>query len=112
MKVWNWRPRHDVTPFRRNDSRRHRLRQSERAAHRQNPVAHLHAVGIAHLRGRQDAVHFDFDYCQISFLIGTDDFGIMLHARRIIFETDPNAIRLLHYVAVGNDVSLGVDDHA
>ena len=36
----------------------------------------------------------------------------MLHARRIILQPHTNAVRLLHHVAIGDNVSLGIDDHA
>ncbi len=103
---------HDVAPFGRNDSRRHGLRQAERTANGQNPVAHLHAVGIAHLRRRQRAVNVDLDHGQIGFLIGADDLGVMLHAWRIILKPHANAVRLFDHVPVGHDISLGIDDYA
>ena len=36
----------------------------------------------------------------------------MLHAWRIVLQSHADAIRLLDYVAVGDDVSLGIDQNA
>ena len=102
----------DVAALGGNNARRHGLRQAKRAAYGQNPVAHLHAVGIAHLRSRKCAVHLDFDHGEIGFLIGANHLGIVLHARRIVFEAHANAVGLLDHVPVGHDVALGIDDHA
>src|SRR5690242_12388033 len=35
----------------------------------------------------------------------------MQKSRRIILQPDPNPVRLLHHVAVGNDITFGIDDH-
>ena len=102
----------DVASLGRNDSCGYRLRQSERTAHGQNPVAYLHAVGVAHLGGGQRAIHVNLDHGKIGFLIGADDFGVVLHARRIILKPHANAVGFLDHMPVGDDVSLGIDNHA
>src|SRR6202034_4777 len=82
------------------------------AAHGQNPVPYLHAIGVAHFRGGQCTVKVNLDHRKIGFLIGSDNLGIVLHAWRIVLETDSDAIRLFDYVPIGHDVTLGVDDYA
>ena len=36
----------------------------------------------------------------------------MQHPRRIVLQLHPNPVRLLHHVAVGDDVALGIHNHA
>src|SRR5208337_453406 len=103
--------RHDIPALRGNNASRHRTHLPERAADGQNPVAHLHTVRVAQLGGRHPAVHIDLDHGQVGLLIFTNHLGVVLHTWRIILQSHANAIRLIHYVPVGNDVSLGIDNH-
>ena len=57
-------------------------------------------------------IHLDFDDGEVGFLIFADNFGIMLHARRIVLQADADAIGLVDDMAVGDDVTFGVDDYA
>ncbi len=50
--------------------------------------------------------------CQIGFGIGTNDFGVVLHTRGIAVELHANAVGLIDYVLIGDDVSLRIDNHA
>ncbi len=36
----------------------------------------------------------------------------MLHARRIVLQPHPDAVRLLHHVPVGDDITFRIDNHA
>ena len=36
-------------------------------------------------------VYFNFNYCEIGFLVGADDFRIVLHSRRVIFKAHADA---------------------
>ena len=103
-------PRHDVTPLRRDDSRRHRFGQTEGTAHRQHPVAHLHAFRITHFGRGQWPVRIHLDHRQIGFLIGADHLGFVLYAWRIVLKTHPNAVSFLDHVPVGDDVALRIHD--
>ena len=101
-----------LRPFGRNDAGGHGFLQSERTADRQHPVSHLHAVRIAQLCDRERLVAFNLDDGQVGFLIRADDFGVAQHSRRIVLQLHPNTVCLLHHVAVGDDITLGIDDHA
>src|SRR5208283_5592555 len=57
-------------------------------------------------------VHIHLDHRQIGLLIHADDFGVVLHAGRIILEAHPDAIGPFDHMPVGDDVSLGIDNHA
>ena len=57
-------------------------------------------------------VHINFDDSQIRFLIRADYLGIVEGSRRIVHERHANAVRLLDDVTVGDDVALGIHDHA
>src|SRR5262249_20735790 len=104
--------RNDIASFGRNDASSYRLREAEWTANGEDPIAYLHAVGVTHLRGGQSAINNHFDYGKVGFLMGTDHFGIVLRAWRVIIEAYANAVGLLDYVAIGQDISLRVDDHA
>ena len=62
----------DVAPLGRDDAGGHSFLQSERTANGQDPVAHLHAVGVAQFGGRERMIHLNLDYGQIGFLVGAD----------------------------------------
>ena len=49
---------------------------------------------------------------QVSFLIGTDHLGVVLHSGGIILKTHANAIRFLHHVTVGKDEAFGIHHHS
>src|SRR5271165_580752 len=102
----------DVAASRRDDSGGDGANLSEGTADGKYPVADLHAVGVPHLRRRQWVIHVNFDYGEIGFLIGAHHLGFVLHARRIFLEAHANAVRLFDDVAVGDDVSLGVNHNA
>src|SRR5258708_37442266 len=57
-------------------------------------------------------VNINLNYRQIGFLVGANDLGIVLYAGRIILKPDPNAVCLLHDVAVGDDEAFGINNHA
>ena len=86
--------------------------QPKWAADGKYPVAYLHAFRVPQFRDRQGMVDVNFDNGQISFLVGTDNFGIVLNPRWIVLQPYAHSVCLLHHVPVGNDVSLGIDNHA
>src|SRR5205814_8036365 len=45
---------------------------------------------------------------QIGFGVGTNHFGVVEHAWRIIIQLDGNTISLLNHMPVGHDVALGI----
>ena len=55
-------------------------------------------------------VDVDLDHRQIRLFVRADHLGIVLHARRIVLQLHANAISFIHHVAVGDDVSLGIDN--
>ena len=93
-------------------ARRNRLLQSEWAANGKNPVADLHAVRISQLGCRKTFAGVDFYYGKIGFLVGADHFGVMQGSGSIVLQFDAYAICLFDHVAVGQDISLGINDHA
>src|SRR5208337_4592852 len=79
----------------------------------EHPVTDLHAVGVAEFGSGQRTIHIDLDHGQVSLLVHADYFGIVAGRSRIfILQLDTNAIGFLHHVAVGDDVALGIHDHA
>src|SRR5215472_123818 len=102
----------DVTALSRNDASRDGTSLAERAANGQYPIADLHAVRVTHLRGGQRTVHLDLDHRKIRFLVRADDFCLVLDSWRILFKAHANAVGFLHHVPVGQDVALGIDNHA
>ena len=111
MNVWNWRPGTMSRPLADTIPAVTVSDSPNGLPTARDPVAHLHAVGIAHLCGGQSAVHLHLDHSQISFLIGADNLGVVLHAWRIVFKANPNSVCLLDDVPVRQDVSFGIDDH-
>ena len=103
----------DVAALGGDDARGYGFLQSERTADGQNPVAHLHAVGVADFRRRQRVIDLNFDDCQVGLLIHADHFGVVTGRSRVfILQLHANAIRLFDHVAVGDDVALGINDDA
>jgi len=47
----------------------------------------------------------DLDDRQIGLLINADYFGIVLNAWWIVLQANANAIRFVHYVAIGDECS-------
>ncbi len=76
----------------------------------EDPVADLHAVGIAELGDGQVVVRFNFDHGEIGFLVEADDAAVVL--RRIAIEGDLNFGGLVNHVIVGEDETFFVHDHA
>ncbi len=54
----------------------------------------------------------DLDHGQIGFLVSADHLGIVQHSRRIIQQLHADAVGFFDYVAVGDNVALGIDDDA
>src|SRR5205085_7020568 len=52
------------------------------------------------------------DHCEIGLTIHSYHFGIVLLPWRIIGQTHANAVRLFHHMVVGDNVALGIHDHA
>src|SRR6185369_13166835 len=77
-----------------------------------HPVSHLHAVRIAELGRWKRLAVFDLDDREVSFLVGADHLRVVLHTRRIVLQSHADAICLIHYVAVRDDVSLRVHQHS
>src|SRR6202521_91675 len=103
----------DVAPLGRDDARGHSFLQSEGTADGEHPVPNVHAVGVAKFCGRQRTIHFNLNHRQVGFLVHADQFGVMAGRGRIfIHQLHTNAIRLLYHVPVGDDVTLGIDNHA
>ena len=102
----------DVATFRGNDARSDTLFESKGTTDGQHPIANAHRFGVAELCRRQRMIDVNFDNCQIRFGICADDFGIVLHARRITVELHAHTVSFIHHVLVGDDVSLGIDDYS
>jgi len=84
--------------------------QAEGAADGEDPVADLHAVGIAELGDRQFAIRVDFYYSEVGVFIEPDDASAVLGG--IAIERHLNFGGLVDYVIVGEDETLFVDDYA
>ena len=107
MPVWN-----NVAALCGDDAGSDGRLQSERAAHCKYPIPYLHAVRISQLGGRKGFIQIDFYYCEIRLLIGANHFGVMQSSRRIILQLHPDAIGLLNHVAIGDDETFGINNHA
>src|ERR1700674_5445964 len=105
--------RNDITPLGRHDTRGHLFLQSEGTTDGEHQVANVHAIGVAKFCGRQRTIHFNLNHRQVGFLVHTDQFGVMAGRGRIfIHQLHTNAIRFLDHVPVGDDVTLGIHNHA
>ena len=107
-KCWNCRPT-SAAIRRADDSRGHRGLQAKRAADGQHPIAHLHAVGIAQLHGRQLAVHVDLDDRQVGFLVLAHQLRRI--QRGIAVQLHLNLRGLLDHVIIRQNEALLVHDH-
>src|SRR5208283_1253084 len=104
---------HDVASLGRDDAGGYSFLQSEGTANSEDPVAHLHAVGVAQFGRWEGMIEINLDYGQIRFLIGADQSGVMTRRTlQFALQLHANAIRLLNYVAVGHDVAFGIHNHA
>ena len=61
---------------------------------------------LVHLLIRQD-----LPGGQVGFLVAPDHFGIVLHARRVVLQVHANAVRFFNHVTIGDDVTLGINNH-
>src|ERR1700677_1144636 len=104
--------RNDIAAFRGNDAGGYSANLSEGAANRENPIAHLHAVGVAHLCRGNSSIQVNLDHGQIRFLVFADHLGVVLHTWRIILQTHADPVGFFDHMAIGNDVALGIDDYA
>ena len=84
--------------------------QAEGAAEGEDPVAHLHAVGIAELGDGKIVVGVDFDDREVGVLVDADDAGAVFGG--IAVERDLNFGGLVNHVIVGEDETFFVHDHA
>ena len=91
-----------------DDPHGHRLAKSERVADRQDDVAHLDLLGVAHLRARQRGL-IDAQDGEIGAPIGPDDARAQLAAVR---QRRLHLLRLLDDVVVSQDRAGLVHDHA
>ena len=57
-------------------------------------------------------IYLNLDNSQVGFSVGADHLRVVLHSRRIAIELHPNPICLINHVLIGNDVTLGIDNHA
>ena len=103
----------DVAPLGRNDACGHGFLQSKGTADGEHPVANFHTIGVAELRRWKRTLHINFDNCQIGLLIHADQLGVMARRSRVfVLQLHANAICLLDHVAIGDDVTLRIDNHA
>src|SRR5436305_524528 len=54
----------------------------------------------------------NFDDSEVGLAVYADNLGIMQHARRIIFQLYPDAVSAIHHVEIGDNVAIGIHDHA
>src|SRR5437868_4708559 len=102
----------DIPSLGRDDSGSDRLLESERTTNREHPVTHIHRVRISEFRNRKLMIYLNLDNSQVGFSVGADHLRVVLHSRRIAIELHPNPICLINHVLIGNDVALGIDNHA
>ena len=88
------------------------LFKAERTADGEDPVADVHAVGVAQLGGGQRLLGVNLDDGQIGFPVHTDHGRVVGHGGGIVHQLHANAVGFLHHVVVGDDVALGIDDDA
>ena len=84
--------------------------QAEGAADGENPIAHLHAIGIAELGDGEVVVGFNFDDGEVGIFVEADDARTVFGG--IAVERDLNLGGLVDYVIVGEDEAFFVHDHA
>src|SRR6266446_4580592 len=92
-----------------DDSGGNRRLQTKWAANRQNPVAHLHAVRVAKLGGRQILVGFNLDHRKVGVFIHANDLGGVFRLR-IAAQLHLDLGGLLDHVIVGENVAALVHD--
>ncbi len=105
----------DAAVFGGDDAGGDRLRQRERAADGENPVANLSAVGVAELDGGKRLLGVDLDDGDIGVLIDPDYGGWTAWIAGVIGiagELDVDLVGLIDDVIVGDDVAAGIDDEA
>ena len=102
----------DVAADRRDDAGGNGFIQAEGTADGQHPVADVHAVGVAQLGSGQRLLGVDLDHREIGFRIGADHRRSVGHGLGIAHQVDANLVSLVDHVIVGEDVALGIDDHA
>src|SRR5262249_1445450 len=104
----------DIAPDSGNDARGHRVFQTEWAAYSQHPIAHGHALRVAQPGRLEGPVlgRLNFDHRQVGLTVAADDFGVMQLARRIVFDPHPDPVGAFHHMTIGDDVAVGIQDHA
>jgi hypothetical protein len=96
-----------------------RVVQTERAAEGEHELSGAQFVGVAEGQRRQVA-RVDFDHREIGLEIESDDLGIEAASARAQDraavggerQLHADALRAAHDVRIGDDVAIGIDDHA
>jgi len=91
-----------------DDAHGHRLSESERIAYRQADIADADLVRIAQRKHRQ-AGGLDFQQSQVAGRVGTNQLG---GKGAPVAQIHGDLFRAVDYVMIGDDVSVGGDDHA
>src|SRR5262249_47929889 len=99
-----------IAAFGADDTRRDAPLEAEGRADSDSPFAHLHAVRIADGGVLQLVAGFDMNYGEVALAVRTDEFRLVLLG--IVEEFYLDAVGAIDDVVIGNDIAVGVDDHA
>ena len=93
-----------------HDAARDRLAHPERVADGEHDVADRHRIGVAELEGGKRFVpRIDAQDREVGRFVAADERGLELAA---VGQRHDDLVAVLHHVMVGDDDSVGGDDHA
>ncbi len=92
-----------------DDPLRHRLADAERIADRDDEIADLERVGIAHLEHRKIVAALDAQHGEIGARIAQRDLGVEL---ALVRQRDPHVGHVFDHVIVGHDQARRIDEDA
>ena len=97
-----------IAAQRRHDAHRDGLSDAERIADREHDIAHLRTVELRQ-RDRWQVLQVDLHDGEIGLGIGADQFASTLAP---VGKRDFDFVGRLNHVIVGQDITIGADDHA
>ena len=89
-----------------DDAGCHRVVESERITHGDDPFSHLEIVGVANWQSRE-ILAIDLDQGKVGGWICADDAGVELS---VVFESNGQFVSTIDDMVVGDDISVGADD--
>ena len=86
------------------------MTDTERIADGEDEIADFELIAVAKLEHRQaGAMRIDFQHGEVGMFVGKDDFGLEFAA---VIQHYRYLLRTINHMAIGDDGSIGTEDHA